>query len=132
MRRLARAYCLVAGGCDVITGLLLVFAPRFALDLMRVGDPLTEMVWMRFIGAFVLGVGSLYLYALMREPRGGARLAHVMEATAIVRCCVGAFTGASIAVGVLSPAWLSVTLSDLGFAAAQIILLRLRAFDHDG
>ena len=128
MRKAARIYCLAAGACDVATGLLLVAAPRFTLSLMGVADALSEPAWMRFIGAFVLGVGSIYLYGIAREPRGGARLTHLMEATALVRAVVAVFTGWAIVAGELSPAWASVCATDAIFATAQVALLRKDAF----
>lgn len=129
IRRIGRLTCLLAGACDVATGLLLVGAPDAALRLMRVGDPVTELVWMRFIGAFVAGVGALYLYGLAREPRGGPRLAALMAATALVRTVIAIFVGGAMASGALSLAWISVFLTDASLAIAQVVLLRLGAFD---
>lgn len=132
LKRLARATCLVAGACDLTTGLLLLAAPVATLRLMRAHDALSEPAWMRFIGAFVLGVGLLHLYGLLREPRGGARLTHLMEATALLRLVVAAFTASAVATGTLSAAWLSVTMTDGTFALAQVALLRKDAFGHEG
>ena len=131
MKKLARLYCVLAGACDVVTGVLLVVAPVLALGLMRVPDPLAQPVWMRFIGAFVGGLGLVYLYGLARDPRGGARLSHLMEATALVRACIALFTGAAVIAGALSPAWLSVCLTDATFAIVQVVLLKRGAFERE-
>lgn len=131
VKRIARLYCFLAGACDVTTGALLVASPEFTLGLMRVPDELSEAVWMRFIGAFVFGAGLLYLHALSRDPRGGARLTHVMEATAVLRGCIAVFTAGAIATGALSPAWLSVCLTDATFAIVQVVFLRKDAFSRE-
>lgn len=131
LKTLARAYCLLAGACDVTTGALLIAAPAFTLRLMRVSDALSQPAWMRFIGAFVFGVGAVYLYGILRAPRGGARLAHLMEGTALVRICIAAFTGGAIVTGQLTPAWLAVCLTDASFAIVQIVLLRKDAFSRE-
>jgi len=124
--RLVRLYALLAGGCDVATGLLLVAAPAFTLRLMGVHDAITELVWMRFVGAFVASVGALYLQALLPPRQGGplARVRPALEATALVRTGIALFVGVSVATGALSAAWLSVFATDAAFAALQVVLLR--------
>lgn len=118
--------CLVAGLVDVTTGVLLVSVPGRTLQLMMVPEVVAPAVFMRFIGAFVAGVGLLYVVA-WRWP-GGGRRAHLMEATALVRAVVALFVGTAIAAGALSLPWLSVTCTDAALAAAQLALLRRGLF----
>ena len=127
-RRLGLALCVLAGASDTVTGALLLAAPRMTLDLMRAGDPVSELIWMRYLGAFVLAVGLLHGYGLARR---GPRLAPLMEATALLRAVIAAFTGAAVIAGALSTAWLLVTATDGAVALAQIIALRTGAFDHE-
>lgn len=124
--RLIRAYCLLVGAMDVATGLLLVAAPLVTLRLMRVAERPEEPLWLRFIGAFVAGVGGLYFLALTRE---GRRLAAFMEATAVVRLCIATFVGVALVARALSPPWLLVCASDAGLATLQLVLLRKGLFD---
>jgi hypothetical protein len=130
MKSGARLFVLIASLGDAVTGGMLLAAPRFTLALMHVRDPLTEPAWMRWIGAFVLAVGLVPLEGLRREPRGGARLAHFVEATALVRAVIAAFTGAAVASGALSPAWLSVTACDAIVSVVQYWLVRRGALEH--
>ncbi len=123
-RRLITAYCLLAGACDALTGALLVSAPIATLQLMRIADLPAEPVYLRFLGAFVGGVGLAYLYPFLFRGWSGARLAVVLEVTALVRLCVALFLGVSIARGALSVPWSTVLLTDLLLAAAQIWMLR--------
>ena len=126
IRPLVRLGCVIAGGMDVVTGLLLVAAPSFTLGLMLVSEVPAEPIWIRFIGAFVTGVGALYFLAL---SGGGRRLRPLMEATALVRACIACFVGGALLSGALSLGWLSVVASDAGLAALQLVLLRKGWFD---
>lgn len=107
---------------DASTGVLLVAAPETTLRLFGAtmpgggGD-----ILMRYVGAFVLGVGLAYLWALGWRPasRRGARLHGVWGATTAIRACVAVFTLAAVALGHLEPAWLVVTASDATLAMLQ-------------
>lgn len=120
-----RHYALFVGGMDTVTGVLLVLSPELVLRLMLVRELPAEPVWLRFIGGFVAGVGLTYLHPLVsRAPRRVELLAATLELTAIVRGSVGLVVAACIARGALTPAWLSVALTDLALAAFQIVLVR--------
>ena len=117
LRRI-RAVAWVAGAMDTATGLALVAAPAWVLGWMRVpAVPSDAQVWLRWVGAFVGGVGICYLVALARG--GIERLRAVLELTLVLRAAVGVFTAVSIAGGSLDPSWTSVPVTDLGLAALQ-------------
>ncbi len=122
-RRLITVYCLLAGACDAVTGVLLVSAPIATLKLMRIAELPAEPIYLRFIGAFVGGVGLVYLYPFLYRGWSDARLTVVLEVTALVRLCVALFLGISIAQGALAATWSTVLLTDLLLAVAQIWML---------
>ncbi len=122
-RKLITGYCLLAGACDAVTGVLLVSAPIATLKLMRIAELPAEPIYLRFIGAFVGGVGLAYLYPFLCRGRSDARLTVVLEVTALVRLCVALFLGVSLAEGSLAAAWSTVLLTDLLLALAQIWML---------
>lgn len=126
-------FCWLAGACDGATGLLLVASPRLALELMGVAPAPVEPIYLRFVGVFVGGVGLAYLYpwALARSRRW-LRVLTVLEVTTGLRLAVGAFVVASVAAGTLVPGWLVVAVTDLGLAAAQIVLLWRSAWNMAG
>lgn len=128
-RRIVLAYAVLAGACDTATGVLLVTVPAATLRLMAIPAIPGEAVYLRFIGAFVGGIGLTYL-APFAASRGSAaiagRLAHVLVTTAIVRGCVAAFVAGAVLAGALVPAWLSVCATDLAFALFQAYVVRRR------
>jgi hypothetical protein len=117
------AYCLVVGAIDGATGVLLVWAPELTLGLMGITTVPPETIFLRFIGAFVAAVGLLYWLPLLPPRTGYERRRVVLEATALVRTCVGCFVFAAIVSGSLEPSWFSVSAFDLALAATQVIAL---------
>lgn len=124
MRPAARALLLAAGGCDAATGLALLAAPLATLGLLGVDSGPRDPALIRFIGAFVLGVGASSLLALVRRWDA----ATVAEATALVRLAVGGYVVLALARGWLPAPWVLVALTDLGLAAAQLALAASGAF----
>lgn len=122
---------LAAGAMDTCSGLLLIFTPALALGLMGVSLPPAECwVFIRFIGAFVFGVGTLYLFAALRFAGygDGVALVWVLGLTAWMRAVMFAFTLAAIVTGALAPAWWSVPATDGLLALVQFIFIcKLRA-----
>ena len=129
----AHAYCLLAGGMDSLTGLLLVSMPLSTLGLMGIPEMPAEPVYLRFVGAFVGGVGLSYLYPfLYRRPRRTDRtLAVVLEVTALVRFGIAAFIAWAIGSGALPPAWLSVLVTDAVLATVQLFMVRRQVLARD-
>ncbi|MBC2603960.1 hypothetical protein [Puniceicoccus vermicola] len=108
-------YCLLAGTMDASTGLLLMTAPEFTLGLMGIPSVHPEaMVFIRFVGAFVFGVGSLYWLALWPVWKSGnwEWVRSCLLATAWLRLVVFVFGCVAIGTGALSLQWATVPLSD--------------------
>jgi hypothetical protein len=133
LNRLAEFLSFGAGLLDFGTGLGLMGAPELMLRLMGVTEVFGDLVYLRFVGAFVAAVGFSYLWALRRwKGDGNAGLVRAtLEITIIFRLAVGAFVAWAILRGWLVPAWGSVTLTDFLLAAAQAWLLRRGAFSHN-
>lgn len=112
--------CLCAGAMDTATGLGLLLVPHLTLTLMGLAAHEGLAAYLRFIGAFVFGVGGLYLAAWQC-----CRLGRPIEwrvlwlATAWLRLCVGITVTILIATASLDWLWISVPISDLGLAAYQ-------------
>ena len=121
----SRLLALLAGGMDFGTGLGMVFLPAFTLRLMMVPAPGEEaLIYVRFLGVFVGMVGFSYLWA--RLTGRVADLRAVLRFTIPFRVGAGTFCAVAVALGWLSPMWLSVTLADYGLVALQTVLLRAR------
>ena len=126
-------YCLLAGCCDTATGVLLVAAPAFTLQLMRIPTAPSEPVFLRWIGVFVGSVGLAYLYPFVHgvSSRTAPTLRVVLEWSTLARLAVAAFVGASVAGGALAPGWLSVCFTDLSLAVVQVVMLARGVFARE-
>jgi hypothetical protein len=122
--RTAVLFCLIAGGGDAATGLLLVAAPGLVLRLLGIDRPAGDLVFLRFAGVFVACVGLAYLYPWFWRDgaRWNARLATAIEITAGIRLAVTLFFGCAVASGALEPAWLAVGIYDAALAILQLVL----------
>ena len=125
-------FCLLAGGGDAATGLLLIAAPRLVLRLLGVTVPDGDLVLLRWIGVFVACVGFAYLYPWLLEAgvRRSRRVLAVAEMTAGVRLAVALFVGIAVAAGSLDLPWVAVGGYDALVAMAQIGLLARGFFGH--
>ena len=125
LNQLAVWLALGAGTLDFCTGLGLLVAPALMLRLMGMGETFGDMVYLRFVGAFVWAVGFSYLWALRRwQLTGDATLLRAtLEITIIFRLAAGGFSAWAILRGWLVPAWASVPVTDFFLAAAQGWLL---------
>ena len=119
--RLIFWYQLLAAASDGGTGLLLVFAPALTLRLMRLFAPQDALVYLSYVGVFVLSTGLACLYGawLARDPIDSARLETVWLLTAVTRVLVGIFVVAQIVNGSLAPGWIAVAITDALFALVQ-------------
>ncbi len=93
-RRWLILYQYIAGLCDTGTGLLLIVAPAWTLRLMGLTIIPQPVVFVRYIGVFVLSVGLTYLWAAARWPLTSH--AHIgwstqWKITALVRTLVAVF-----------------------------------------
>ncbi|HRC86444.1 MAG TPA: hypothetical protein PK413_12615 [Thermoanaerobaculia bacterium] len=113
---------LAAGFCDAATGIALLLAPLATLGLMGIEDGPRDPALLRFVGAFVLGVGAFYLRVLLGRPRP-EQLATLLGGTALIRCLVGSYVSVALFAGWLPLPWVSVALTDLALALIQWTLL---------
>jgi hypothetical protein len=126
-RRWLIFYQYIAGLCDTGTGLLLIVAPASTLRLMGLTIIPQPVVFVRYIGVFVLSVGLTYVWAAAFWPLTSH--AHIgwstqWKITALVRTLVAVFVVGQIASSALEIRWISVALSDGAFAMIQWFGLR--------
>jgi hypothetical protein len=124
MRRSALlGYQLLIGLSDSSTGALLIIAPKFTLQLMRLHVPGDALPFLSFIGAFVLSVGLACLYGAILTFRGDntSKVEVVWLLTALTRSAVSIFIIASILAGTLESGWVTVGLSDGACVVVQAI-----------
>lgn len=119
--------CLVVGSTDVVVGLLLMVFPAFTLKLMWVPPVVPDaLVFIRFIGAFVFGVGCIYFSALLSVLFAIGRdrsIRSIVLATAWMRLVICFFTMLALLSGQLEAAWISVPLFDGLLGSSQIWLV---------
>jgi hypothetical protein len=125
-RRGPALFCLVIGGGDAATGLLLVAVPALVLRLLGIPYPMDDVL-LRFVGVFVACVGLAYLYPWLA---GGQRLEPAIEITAGFRLAVALFVTVAVLRGAMDRAWLVVGAYDAVVAAAQLGLLSRGFFRH--
>jgi len=123
---------LIAGAGDLFSGILLVFAPLRALELMS-APRVQEPTLIQFVGVFVACVGASYILGLLSWLRTGsqARLRGIFEVTILFRLAAGSFVVWQIVMGEFTWAWASVPATDFTWALTQAILLRLGFFDSE-
>jgi len=119
-------YQLLIGLSDTLTGALLIFAPDFALRLMFLAAPDDALIYVSFIGAFVISVGVACLYGALLTYLGqlGRRLETVWLLTALTRGSVAFFVIAQVALRALPAGWLTVAVTDGACVLVQVIGLR--------
>lgn len=125
-RSILVSYQLLIGVSDTITGALLMIAPAFTLELMRLHAPADALPYLSFIGAFVLSVGLSCLYGakVMLRRGGPGKLETVWLLTAITRASVAIFIIAQILAQTLELGWITVALTDGACVLFQAIGLR--------
>ena len=108
------------GGMDAVTGLLLIFVPSLVLRLLGI-EPLADqsLLFLSWVGVFVLAVGLSYSLALGSRARGEA----VWMFTSLVRTLVAIFLIVQVVSGAMEPAWLLVAAGDGVVAVAQGVIL---------
>lgn len=125
-RTILLAYQLLTGLSDTCTGILLILAPALTLSLMGIAPPAGQLVYIAYIGAFVLGVGLCCLYGVRLIVRGDIhhQLGTVWLLTALLRASVAAFVAQQVAAGALATGWLAVACFDGACVAIQAFGLR--------
>lgn len=122
-----KLYNFLVGLCDASTGVLLLLWPGFTLELMLISEIPAELVFLRFIGAFVFGVGISYWIPFLKLKNSTEYMHSVItvwQSTAVVRAVVGLFVFSQIITSTLPLGWLSVALTDCLLSFVQIILVR--------
>ena len=119
-------YQLLIGLSDAITGALLIAAPEFTLGMMRLHAPDNALVYLSFIGAFVISVGLSCLYGayLMIRRENSCRLEIVWLLTATIRASVAIFVLTQILAHTLEAGWLTVAIAAGACVLIQAIGLR--------
>jgi hypothetical protein len=119
-------YQLLVGLSDTMTGALLMIVPEFTLGMMRLHAPDDALVYLSFIGAFVLSVGLSCLYGahLTIYLANPCQLQVVWLLTAIIRASVAIFVITQIIEHTLEVGWITVAISDGTCALIQAIGLR--------
>lgn len=120
--KLLLGYQILTGLSDSLTGILLIFAPALTLHLMQVKAPNDALVYVSYIGAFVLstGVACLYGASLVTPTHISIKLEVVWLLTAITRGLIALFVLVHIFSGSLEVAWASVAASDGFFSLLQL------------
>jgi len=129
-QRLTLGISWIAGLIDSSTGIGLIFLPSFTLKLMGLHESSYSLPYIQFIGAFVLGIGSLYLWGLGFTKRQSSwiPLRYAWMATGWTRILVGMTTGILILKGTLLTTWVSVPLTDLSVGFFQLLWILSNRF----
>ena len=125
-RKVLLAYQLITSFSDTCTGILLIVVPGLTLTLMGVTAPAGWLVYIAYIGAFVLGVGLCCFYGVRLILRGdhGRQLGTVWLLTAVMRASVAVFVAQQVAVGMLSTGWTAVAVFDGACVLVQALGLQ--------
>ena len=114
-------WSIAVGSMDALTGLLLIFVPGLVLQMLKIGQPSADaLVFLSWIGVFVMSVGLSYGLALGRRGRGEAAWVF----TSLVRIMVAVFLTVRILDDSLPNAWALVAVADASVAMVQIAVLR--------
>lgn len=121
-RKFLKIWSVVMGSMDALAGLLLMLVPVTVLQLLRIDAPSPDaLVYLSWIGVFVMAVGLSYGFALGNHRGRGET---VWMFTALARAMVALFLIVQITRGIMAPAWMLVALSDGLVALVQVFILR--------
>ncbi len=125
-RSVLLSYQVLAGCCDASTGALLLMVPAFTLRLMMLQAPDDALIYISFIGAFVLATGLAYLYGayLVLRERRATKLQVLWLLTALTRASVTIFVIGQVLAGALPAGWLTVAATDAACVFFQATGLR--------
>jgi hypothetical protein len=116
-----KLWSIAVGSMDALTGLILIAAPAGVLRLLGIPSPSPDaLVFLSWIGVFVLSVGLSYGLALSNRRRGET----VWMFTSLVRMLVAVFLTFRILDESLDMAWAWVALADAAVAIVQVAILR--------
>jgi hypothetical protein len=125
-RPILLGYQLLIAFSDTSTGALLMIAPEFTLRLMGLRAPSDSLIFVSFIGAFVMSVGFACFYGAFLVYGGGCRtkLEIVWLVTALTRASVAIFVMGQLLACTLDAGWLTVAAADGACVLIQAIGLR--------
>jgi hypothetical protein len=125
-RPILLGYQLLIAFSDTSTGALLMIAPEFTLRLMGLRAPSDSLIFVSFIGAFVMSVGFACFYGAFLVYREGcrAKLEIVWLITALTRASVAIFVMGQLLTSTLDAGWLTVVAADGTCVLIQAIGLR--------
>jgi hypothetical protein len=125
-RHFLLGYQLLTGISDSLTGALLIVAPAFALQVMHLRTPSDALIYISFIGAFVLSVGLACLYGALLASHSGSRsrLEIVWLLTAFTRAGVAIFVIGQVLANTLEVGWSMIAIFDGACVVIQAIGLR--------
>ena len=125
-RSLLLVYQIGIACSDTFTGASLMIAPAFTMRLMGIAVDPVALVFIGYVGAFVLGVGLCCAYGAFALIVGGdrRRVQMVWLLTAILRISVAVFIAAHLFSHQLAAPWISVALFDGLCAFIQAIGLQ--------
>ena len=116
-----RSWSAAVGSMDAMTGLLLILVPALVLRMLKIEPPSRDaLVFLSWIGVFVMAVGLSYAMALGGRTRGET----VWTFTALVRILVALFLVIRILDGTMDKTWALVGASDGIVGVLQIVILR--------
>jgi hypothetical protein len=114
-------WSIAVGSMDALTGFLLILSPGGVLQLLKIDVPSPDaMIYLSWIGIFVMAVGLSYGLALGKRGWGEA----VWMFTSLVRILVAVFLTVRILDETMPKAWLLVAISDAMVALTQMAVLR--------
>jgi len=119
-------YQVLAGCCDASTGALLMVAPALTLRLLSLRAPDEALIYISFIGAFVLANGLAYLYGayLVGFDPCKSKLQALWVLTGFTRASVAIFVTTQVLAGALPMGWISVAATDATCVLIQAAGLR--------
>lgn len=114
-------WSLAVGAMDVLIGLLLVFFPVLVLRFLKIEAPSAEgLVFLSWVGVFVMSVGLSYVLAMGRRGHGEA----VWIFSSVASMLTAVFLTARILGESMAGGWTLVAAACALVALVQITLLR--------
>jgi len=119
--RFLKFWSITVGSMDTLTGLWLVLCPAGVLRVLHIRPPSPDaLVFLSWIGVFVMAVGLSYGFALGKRGQGEA----VWMFTSMARILVAVFLTTSILDESMANAWALVAAADMAVALVQISVMR--------
>lgn len=115
------------GMCDLLTGVVLLFAPNLILEILNTTVSDEAVVFVRYVGVFVFAVGLSYFLPYFCGGRicsRDERIFYTWLVTAAIRCCVATFVFFELCLGELGINWLIVAMTDAVLAAMQFYFVK--------